>query len=309
MEATHLFLLQLKHLLMLPLDHLGFLLLQVFRGRGGGMGSQVRSHSQCVCTWYEHAVWWWGAADNDSSLWQAGNSSHRAVQAVICGDLNELLSLFELGQSEFLSGRVDVLEENIQTHIVKVQSTQVQTTPSHPRPHTHTGAVTLNPAPWTLKTPSPSHIHTGAVTLNPAPWTLKTPSPSHIHTGAVTLNPAPWTLKTPSPSHIHTGAVTVYPAPWTLKTPSLSHIHTGVFLNNQHNSTTRKCAHKGPLVSACPHSDDDSNEEVGEDEVAEEDEHNGKELAAHVALGGQAVLEVCPAVSLRGWVVGLCVCV
>ena len=265
MEATHLFLLQLKHLLMLPLDHLGFLLLQVFRGRGGGMGSQVRSHSQCVCTWYEHAVWWRGAADNDSSLWQAGNSSHRAVQAVICGDLNELLSLFELGQSEFLSGRVDVLEENIQTHIVKVQSTQVQTTPSHPRPHTHTGAVTLNPAPWTLKTPSPSHIHTGAVT--------------------------------------------VYPAPWTLKTPSLSHIHTGVFLNNQHNSTTRKCAHKGPLVSACPHSDDDSNEEVGEDEVAEEDEHNGKELAAHVALGGQAVLEVCPAVSLRGWVVGLCVCV
>ena len=49
------------------------------------------------------------------------------------------------------------------------------------------------------------------------------------------------------------------------------------------------------------HRDDDSNEEVGEDEVAEEDEHNGEELASSVSLGGQAVLEVCPAISLCGW--------
>ena len=59
------------------------------------------------------------------------------------------------------------------------------------------------------------------------------------------------------------------------------------------------------------HRDDDSNEEVGEDEVAEEDEHNGEELASSVSLGGQAVLEVCPAISLCGWwvpVFHVCMC-
>ena len=46
------------------------------------------------------------------------------------------------------------------------------------------------------------------------------------------------------------------------------------------------------------HHNDNSNEEVSEDEVADEDEGDGEDLTTSVAVGGELSLQVCPAISL-----------
>ena len=59
--------------------------------------------------------------------------------------------------------------------------------------------------------------------------------------------------------------------------------------------------------------DDNSNEEISEDEVSDEEEGNGKELTSTVAMCQELLLEISPAISLYTMIVTImqlimCVC-